>query len=573
MKNTFIIFASILAIAFTLPSIAEFEHYLVDGYEQIEHKFGALHLKKETGEGSDNLIVWPKGGYGSEKEHYESYHQMQITRQSNPINLSVAIEECVASPRPDYFKFAPTFVTYVNPTEVSAYQYSAPCFSQNTISAAIVDDQTITVTLVTEQAASVTCNDAYLFATELNFHLTLAFSSGEHTFTFSQLSPDQFNEIVTSGIAVFRFCDHLYNDLPDVLMTVELFLGGFGLNPSVPIFGSKPPSWMVEANVQFIKDATGYQWEERPVAAQNTVFDLDASLIGSGDFFAITRFDGLDQIIEYGAGSHSGHSVVAGWVDGELYIFESQAAWYWPRKNIQSNPWKTWVEWANNAGFHVTWLPLKKEYRDQFDMNGAFEWFKTVNNTPYGYHNFMFGWIDTLDTSYPPLLSSELLAPAFALVEYLSPSSAELVFTLALNKRLGTENLTVSEISEVIYERNMTWAELYAIVEQDSWVYPDGVSLVCSSFVAAFWRAGGLFGNLTIQATEFTPRDVYQTTFIDPTPVIPQACKDLDPVNPYCQIMGKYRITVPGISTVEIYENMNDHCPSQAPNYFRTPGC
>jgi len=46
-------------------------------------------------------------------------------------------------------------------------------------------------------------------------------------------------------------------------------------------------------------------------------------LIKSGDFFAVTRFDGLDQIIEWGAGTHAGHSVVALWIEGELYITES----------------------------------------------------------------------------------------------------------------------------------------------------------------------------------------------------------------------------------------------------------
>lgn len=32
--------------------------------------------------------------------------------------------------------------------------------------------------------------------------------------------------------------------------------------------------------------------------------------VHSGDFLAITRFDGVDQIIQYGAGSHAGHSAM-----------------------------------------------------------------------------------------------------------------------------------------------------------------------------------------------------------------------------------------------------------------------
>jgi len=169
--------------------------------------------------------------------------------------------------------------------------------------------------------------------------------------------------MTTQGVMVFRFCDHLYNDLPDVLMTLELFLGGFSTNPNIPVFGSYPPWWMVQDNIHFIKEATGYQWETRPEDTWDTIIDIDPSLIKSGDFFAVTRFDGLDQIIEWGAGTHAGHSVVALWIEGELYITESQAGWYWPRTGIQKNLFTTWVQWAKNAGFHVTWLPLKEEWR------------------------------------------------------------------------------------------------------------------------------------------------------------------------------------------------------------------
>jgi len=35
------------------------------------------------------------------------------------------------------------------------------------------------------------------------------------------------------------------------------------------------------------------------------------------------------------------------------------------------------------------------------------------------------------------------------------------------------------------------------MVEYDDWVYYDGKSMVCSSFVVEFWKAGGVFGNLT----------------------------------------------------------------------------
>lgn len=40
--------------------------------------------------------------------------------------------------------------------------------------------------------------------------------------------------------------------------------------------------------------------------------------------------------------------------------------------------------------------------------------------------------------------------------------------------------------------RGMTMGDLMAIVERDGWEYSDGESYVCSSFVAAVYKAGGL---------------------------------------------------------------------------------
>ena len=79
------------------------------------------------------------------------------------------------------------------------------------------------------------------------------------------------------------------------------------------------------------------------------------------------RLDGLDPIIMYGSGSHAGHSTMALRFDGELYIVESQAAWYWPKVNIERTKWDEWLQYAENASFHVAWMPLREEIRAKFD--------------------------------------------------------------------------------------------------------------------------------------------------------------------------------------------------------------
>ncbi len=39
-------------------------------------------------------------------------------------------------------------------------------------------------------------------------------------------------------------------------------------------------------------------------------------------------------------------------------------------------------------------------------------------------------------------------------------------------------------------------------------MYSDGLSMVCSSFVTAIYKAGGLFGEFNVNAVEFTPKDL-----------------------------------------------------------------
>jgi hypothetical protein len=335
MKRYVLLF-TLLALALSLPSLDTIDRYLLDGYEVLDHKFGALHLNKVSLTGTDNIVVWPKLGFFTEKEHFEAYYKQLLHRQSKPLDLSTAIEECAEGSWPDFFKFAPTFVGAAIPGG-SAISYSAPCFGENTIQATLIGNSTVQLVHTVGEAADELCQDAYVYTTTQNFHFTSIFFNGTHTTTFANIDVAQLEEIQETGILIFRFCDKLMNDFPDVMMTALLFLGGFSTNPNIPIFGSYPPFWMVDLNIDFIQQATGYQWEERPVEAQKTIVQLNKSLIQSGDFFAVTRFDGLDQIIEYGAGSHSGHSTMALRVDGELYVAESQPGWNWPRSGIQMN--------------------------------------------------------------------------------------------------------------------------------------------------------------------------------------------------------------------------------------------
>jgi hypothetical protein len=129
---------------------------------------------------------------------------------------------------------------------------------------------------------------------------------------------------------------------------------------------------MQKLNADFIEAGTNYRWKER----KNNFVNLSSYEVKPGDFLAITRMDGIDQIIQYGAGTHSGHSAVVLEVDGVLSVVESQDGWYWPKHGIQRNDWETWKKWALNADFNVAVLPLTEESRKKFNTTLAEKFFK-----------------------------------------------------------------------------------------------------------------------------------------------------------------------------------------------------
>jgi len=117
------------------------------------------------------------------------------------------------------------------------------------------------------------------------------------------------------------------------------------------------------------------------------------------------RLDGLDPMLMYGTGSKVGHNTMALRFDGELYVVESQDAWYWPTHGLQRTLWADWIKQAEDASFHVVHCRLNADARAKFDEKAANAFFEDTVGLPYGYHNFLYGWIDTPNADWPPLLA------------------------------------------------------------------------------------------------------------------------------------------------------------------------
>eukprot|EP00357_Protocruzia_adherens_P032100 CAMPEP_0115009958 /NCGR_PEP_ID=MMETSP0216-20121206/22979_1 /TAXON_ID=223996 /ORGANISM="Protocruzia adherens, Strain Boccale" /LENGTH=601 /DNA_ID=CAMNT_0002377979 /DNA_START=45 /DNA_END=1850 /DNA_ORIENTATION=+ len=478
---------------------------------------------------------------------------------------------CAPGEGPDYYRILPQWVFSAVPGG-ERKTLSGDCFKATTISAFQKNANTITLEFDLANKDSLLCTQTYFISAAKHMHMEHFMLAKKHTIDFTGLDKDDLDDIKFNGIHVFNFCDGLKDSVIDLFMTLKLYLGGFGTNPKIPIFGSHVPGYMRKANVDFLKKSSNFQLRERNAGRIN----IDEKDVHSGDFLAIYRLDGLDPIIMWGSGARVGHSTMAMWDDqGELWVLESQDGWYWPTHGIQKTPWKLWLDRAENADFNVALLPLSPEKRAKFDTKKAWEWFNnTAEGLPYGYHNMVLSWFDLADNQNLPIMLKDVtFVPAFILLDRIAPAFATRLIGEAMNKRLGTEGLNIAQTVAEGARRGLRWSDMWAIVEQEGWVYSDGMSYVCSCFVVAMYKRGGLFGDLTINSTEFTPRDLYELDFFDHDYKKPQVCEDADPELPYCQLLGKHKVDLTNYNTRKPYDHMYEKCPSIAPTYARPDNC
>jgi len=80
----------------------------------------------------------------------------------------------------------------------------------------------------------------------------------------------------------------------------------------------------------------------------------------------------------------------------------------------------------------------------------------------------------------------------------IAPAAADSLYFQAMNKRLGVVGDSVEQLATIAAEKKLTMDQIVAIKEVDGWEYSDGVSYVCSAYVAALYKAAGLFDDLDI---------------------------------------------------------------------------
>jgi len=236
--------------------------------------------------------------------------------------------------------FAPAFTGQISQKSTKV-TFEANCFEETSFEfkydPATPDEATVIATL--SKPRDLTCSDWYLFGNTEIQHVEEFFTQGTHTLKFKAANNKDHSsaivDLANNGFETYLFCESMKDELLSVIQSLKAFIGGLGMHGRTPLFQPKVPAYMEKANVDFLHWALNIDLEERPTQKVT----IDESEIQSGDYLAVMRLDGLDPMIMYGTGSRSGHSVMALRFDGELYIVESQDAWYWPVHRIQRTPW------------------------------------------------------------------------------------------------------------------------------------------------------------------------------------------------------------------------------------------
>ncbi|KAM0997533.1 hypothetical protein ACFX13_007508 [Malus domestica] len=466
----------------------------------------------------------------------------------------------------------PTFVGSASSPNDS-FEWKGACFYQNTAWMEFHNKTGSefgggTLHLKVSKPHSWTCMDIYVFATPYTVTWDYYLLSREHTLEFKEWQgKDEFEYVKNRGVSIFLM-------QAGMLGTLQALWDVF------PLFTNT--GWGENSNIGFLEKHMGASFDQRP---QPWVTNISIDDIHSGDFLAISkirgRWGGFETLEKWVSGAYAGHSAVClKDSEGKLWVGESGHENEKGEDIIAVLPWDEWWEFELNkddSNPHISLLPLHPDIRAKFNETAAWEYARSMEGQPYGFHNLIFSWIDTIEDNYPPPLDAHVVASVMTVWNQIQPAYAANMWNEALNKRLGTQNLTFPDILVEVEKRGSSFDQLLTIPEQDDWEYSDGKSTSCVAFILEMYKEAGLFGPIasSIQVTEFTIKDAYMLKFFENNSSrLPKWCNDGDTVKlPFCQIKGKYRMELPLYNTMETYPHMNERCPSLPPKYSRLQNC
>ncbi|KAF4677869.1 hypothetical protein FOL47_008934 [Perkinsus chesapeaki] len=398
-----------------------------------------------------------------------------------------------------YFNFIPRHVATLE-HDGQWHNYKGRCFENIKVRSTRQSDGSFLLEADYRDAKSWTCAEYVLYGNSADFHMQYKFVRGTETYKWKADS---------GKVYVFDLSTSLANAAKGIVKTADFLLGR-------DVF-------------EFLEHFNRLTFPKR---ASPGTSEISKENVHPGDAVLVTNLQGQSAAIMWGSGSASSHSLIflREPETQELYAVESWAGGV--RRLTFEEFLKDDAGWYNNAVL----VPLKEEERAKFDNDAAWKKFVTdFEGNDYGFGNFLFGWLDTLDGNFPCLpmdgyqtcLTWEFAELLFGLVERVKPDMAQLLFLEAFNHRLDTANLGLSDIVKVADSKLEGGAGMIlAIPENDEWTYhfnrngkpTVGPSRVCSALVCEMLRAGGIFGDHEVSCTEFTPWDIYSMDiFTTPT--------------------------------------------------------
>ena len=234
-------------------------------------------------------------------------------------------------------------------------------------------------------------------------------------------------------------------------------------------------------------------------------------------------------------------------------------------------PYLKWFDLASRANYDVSIIKIKQKYSDLISSNieKIDLWWEENKGTPYGYPNFLWGWIDTIDSNLPGNLDKHFftMMVSFAFRKNISTKNLTSFLIEGLNQRINyyfndQNSYNWQGILNWSYRHNYLIWDLWTLPEMDKWKYNNKYARVCDTLILTFFKLVGII-NDQIEITEFTPRDLYMI----------QLWESWNKTNNHLSVLGEYQIDLPSFNSVPLYSNMNQKCSTIPLKYIRQDNC
>jgi len=205
----------------------------------------------------------------------------------------------------DYFTFIPTYIGSVIPGK--PLSWNSTCFQSCSAKLTVNGNVSAQLVMGMNDKKSFLCDELYLIGYVGSFDLVTYELIGDHASTWEGGWPiEESYDIQNNGLRLFRFPDGTPGTAGEVFETMMLFFGA--------LIGAYVPDWTADDNLQFLADHMGVIMDVRPIQR----VDIPKTEFKSGDFLGIIRLDGLDPMLAWAMGAHTGHTTITWWIDNEL---------------------------------------------------------------------------------------------------------------------------------------------------------------------------------------------------------------------------------------------------------------